>query len=83
MTGTGSAISSWCQQLQPLDRHALLFGRDGNCTRWRRWRSFSNVDYGQYGANCSGDQANPCGDPPGAAGTALSPPGGGRAARCA
>src|SRR5213078_211761 len=29
---------------------------------------------GQYGATSAGDQANPCGDPPAPAGTALSPP---------
>ncbi len=37
--------------------------------------SFNNVDYGQYGATYPGGKANPCGDPPGAVGTALTPPG--------
>ena len=40
-----------------------------------RHASFNNVDYGQYGANYAGGVANPCGDPPGGVGAALSPPG--------
>ena len=54
----------------------LPFGRDGCLyAGGGDGASFNNVDYGHYGANYAGDQANPCGDPPGAVGTALSPPG--------
>jgi glucose/arabinose dehydrogenase len=69
-------ISDWCQQFPSHSIGTLLFGRDGYLyVSGGDGASFNNVDYGQYGANYAGDQANPCGDPPGAAGTALSPPG--------
>jgi glucose/arabinose dehydrogenase/PKD repeat protein len=69
-------INDWCQQFPSHSLGTLLFGRDGNLyVTGGDGASFNNVDYGQYGANYAGDKANPCGDPPGAAGTALSPPG--------
>jgi glucose/arabinose dehydrogenase/PKD repeat protein len=76
MTGTEQVlINDWCQQFPSHSIGTLLFGRDGYLyVTGGDGASFNNVDYGQYGANYAGDQANPCGDPPGAVGTALSPP---------
>jgi glucose/arabinose dehydrogenase/PKD repeat protein len=77
MTGTEQMlVNDWCQQFPSHSIGTLLFGRDGYLYAGSGdGASFNNVDYGQYGATYAGDQANPCGDPPGAAGTALSPPG--------
>ena len=77
MTGSEQAlVSDWCQQFPSHSIGTLLFGRDGYLyVTGGDGASFNNVDYGQYGNNYAGDQANPCGDPPGAVGTALSPPG--------
>src|SRR3954447_26499682 len=77
MTGPEQVlINDWCQQFPSHSVGTLLFGRDGYLyVSGGDGASFNNVDYGQYGNNYAGDQANPCGDPPGAAGTALSPPG--------
>ena len=69
-------VSGWCQQFPSHSIGTLLFGRDGYLHAGAGdGASFNNVDYGQYGATYAGDQANPCGDPPGAVGAALSPPG--------
>ena len=78
MTGSEQVlINDWCQQFPSHSIGTLLFGRDGYLyASGGDGASFNNVDYGQYGATYAGDQANPCGDPPGAVGTALSPPGG-------
>ena len=68
-------INDWCQQFPSHSVGTLLFGRDGYLyVSGGDGASFNNVDYGQYGANYAGDRANPCGDPPGAVGTPLSPP---------
>jgi glucose/arabinose dehydrogenase len=77
MTGSEQVlVNDWCQQFPSHSIGTLLFGRDGYLYAGAGdGASFNNVDYGQYGATYAGDQANPCGDPPGAAGTALSPPG--------
>jgi glucose/arabinose dehydrogenase len=77
MTGSEQVlINDWCQQFPSHSIGTLLFGRDGYLyVTGGDGASFNNVDYGQYGATYAGDQANPCGDPPGAVGTALSPPG--------
>jgi glucose/arabinose dehydrogenase len=77
MTGTEQVlINDWCQQFPSHSIGTLLFGRDGYLyITGGDGASFNNVDYGQYGNTYAGDQANPCGDPPGAAGTALTPPG--------
>jgi glucose/arabinose dehydrogenase len=76
MTGSEQVlINDWCQQFPSHSIGTLLFGRDGYLyASGGDGASFNNVDYGQYGANYAGDRANPCGDPPGAVGTALSPP---------
>jgi glucose/arabinose dehydrogenase/PKD repeat protein len=77
MTGSEQVlINNWCQQFPSHSIGTLLFGRDGYLyVGGGDGASFNNVDYGQYGATYAGDQANPCGDPPGAVGTPLSPPG--------
>jgi glucose/arabinose dehydrogenase/PKD repeat protein len=77
MTGTEQVlINDWCQQFPSHSIGTLLFGRDGYLyVTGGDGASFNNVDYGQYGNTYVGDQANPCGDPPGAVGTPLSPPG--------
>ncbi|MEV6270862.1 PQQ-dependent sugar dehydrogenase [Kribbella sp. NPDC051936] len=77
MTGSEQVlINDWCQQYPSHSVGTLLFGRDGYLyVSGGDGASFNNVDYGQYGATYAGDRANPCGDPPGAVGTALTPPG--------
>jgi glucose/arabinose dehydrogenase len=76
MTGSEQVlVNDWCQQFPSHSIGTLLFGRDGYLyVGGGDGASFNNVDYGQYGANYAGDQANPCGDPPGVVGTALNPP---------
>ncbi|MGW6195321.1 PQQ-dependent sugar dehydrogenase [Kribbella sp. NPDC055110] len=76
MTGSEQVlINDWCQQFPSHSIGTLLFGRDGYLyVSGGDGASFNNVDYGQYGANYAGDQANPCGDPPGSVGTALTAP---------
>jgi glucose/arabinose dehydrogenase len=73
MTGSEQVlINNWCQQFPSHSIGTLLFGRDGDLyVGGGDGASFNNVDYGQYGATYAGDQANPCGDPPGAEGGAL------------
>ena len=68
-------VDDWCQQFPSHSMGTLLFGRDGYLyASGGDGASFVTVDYGQYGGTYAGDQANPCGDPPGPAGTALTPP---------
>jgi glucose/arabinose dehydrogenase len=76
MTGAEQVlVEDWCQQFPSHSIGTLLFGRDGKLyVGGGDGASFNNVDYGQYGATYAGDKANPCGDPPAPAGTALSPP---------
>ncbi len=76
MTGPEQVlINDWCQQFPSHSVGTLLFGRDGYLyVSGGDGASFNNVDYGQYGATYAGDQANPCGDPPGSVGTALTAP---------
>jgi glucose/arabinose dehydrogenase/PKD repeat protein len=76
MTGSEQVlINDWCQQFPSHSIGTLTFGSDGALyAGGGDGASFNNVDYGQYGATYSGDLANPCGDPPSPAGTALSPP---------
>jgi glucose/arabinose dehydrogenase len=76
MTGAEQVlINDWCQQFPSHSIGTLLFGRDGKLyVSGGEGASFNGVDYGQLGGTYAGDLANPCADPPGAAGTALSPP---------
>ncbi len=76
MTGPEQVlVNDWCQQFPSHSIGTLLFGRDGYLyVSGGDGASFNNVDYGQYGNTYAGDKANPCGDPPGAVGTPLSPP---------
>ncbi|WP_326919147.1 PQQ-dependent sugar dehydrogenase [Actinophytocola sp.] len=60
-------ITDWCQQYPSHSIGSVVFGPDGQLyVGGGDGASFNFADYGQVG--------NPCGDPPGAAGTNLSPP---------
>ena len=67
----------WCQQYPSHSVGHLAFGPDGNLyVTGGDGASFTNADWGQFGGSAgSPTPANPCGDPPGPVGTALSPPG--------
>ena len=75
-TNEQSLIQGWCQQFPSHSIGDLRFGTDGSLfVSGGDGASFSNADWGQYGGSSgSPTVANPCGDPPSAAGTALSPP---------
>src|SRR5258705_12537787 len=76
MTGAEQVlVEDWCQQFPSHSIGTLLFGRHGYLYAGAGdGASFNNVDYGQYGNTYAGDLANPCGDPPSPAGTALISP---------
>jgi glucose/arabinose dehydrogenase len=76
MTGPEQVlIEDWCQQYPSHSIGDLNFGPDGALyVTGGDGASFNAVDYGQYGSASSPNGPNPCGDPPSAAGTALSPP---------
>ena len=67
----------WCQQFPSHSIGHLAFGPDGSLyASGGDGASFGNTDWGQFGGGAnSPTPANPCGDPPGAVGTALTPPG--------
>ncbi len=68
-------VSGWCQQYPSHSIGTVRFGSDGYLYAGAGdGASFNNVDYGQYGNYYVGDLANPCGDPPSPAGTALTSP---------
>ena len=70
-------IQGWCQQFPSHSIGDLHFGADGALyVSGGEGASFGAVDYGQFGGTLSGTPtpANPCGDPPGAVGTALTAP---------
>ena len=68
-------VDGWCQQFPSHSIGTVLFGADGYLYAGAGdGASFNAVDYGQFGAANAGDSANPCGDPPGGVGTALTPP---------
>ena len=71
MTGPEQVlVEDWCQQFPSHSVGGLEFGRDGDLyASAGEGANFNVADYGQ-----AGSPANPCADPPGAAGTALSPP---------
>jgi glucose/arabinose dehydrogenase/PKD repeat protein len=77
MTGTEQVlINDWCQQFPSHSIGTVLFGNDGALyAAGGDGASFNAVDYGQFGNTYAADDANPCGDPPGAVGSPLSPPG--------
>jgi len=60
----------WCQQFSSHSIGDLQFGPEGALyVSGGEGASFENADFGQFGT-----PANPCGDPPSPAGTALEPP---------
>jgi glucose/arabinose dehydrogenase len=70
-------IQGWCQQFPSHSVGDLHFGADGALyVSGGEGASFTAADYGQFGGSLSGTPtpANPCGDPPGAVGTALTAP---------
>lgn len=71
MTGAEKVlVEDWCQQYPSHSIGSVEFGRDGALyASGGDGASFSFVDYGQKGS-----PLNPCGDPPGGAGAALTPP---------
>lgn len=65
-------LEDWCQQFSSHSIGGLQFGPEGALyASGGDGASFNNADYGQFGW----PQKNMCGDPPGAVGQALSPPG--------
>jgi glucose/arabinose dehydrogenase len=66
----------WCSQYPSHGLGSLAFGGDGALyLSAGDGADFNGVDYGQFGGGPgSPTVANPCGDPPGAAGTRLAPP---------
>ena len=63
-------IDDWCQQYPSHSIGTVEFGRDGALyVSGGDGASFTFTDYGQ-----DGSPVNPCGDPPGAPGTVLTPP---------
>jgi PKD repeat protein len=71
MTGSEDVlIEDWCQQYPSHSIGALDFGADGALyVSGGDGASFNFADHGQ-----DGNPLNPCGDPPGGVGQALSPP---------
>ncbi|MFB4319860.1 PQQ-dependent sugar dehydrogenase [Actinomadura sp. 21ATH] len=82
LTPTGSAVAEqvliedWCQQFPSHSVGTIAFGADGMLYAGAGdGASFNYADYGQDAFPESDTTPdNPCGDPPGAVGTALSPP---------
>jgi PKD repeat protein/glucose/arabinose dehydrogenase len=71
MTGSEQVlVEGWCQQFPSHSGGGIDFGADGAVyVSGGEGAAFNKTDYGQYG-----DPPNPCGDPPGGVGVALSPP---------
>ena len=71
MTGPEQVlINDWCQQYPSHSIGSLAFGTDGALyVTGGDGASFTFTDWGQ-----DGSPVNPCGDPPGGPGTALTPP---------
>jgi len=66
-TSEQTLINDWCQQFPSHSAGGLVFGPDGALyASGGDGASFNFTDYGQ--------ENNPCGDPPGAVGSDLSPP---------
>jgi glucose/arabinose dehydrogenase len=65
-------VEDWCQQFSSHSIGDIQFGPDGALyASGGDGADFNDPDYGQFGW----PQPNQCGDPPGAVGTPLSPPG--------
>jgi glucose/arabinose dehydrogenase len=63
-------VEDWCQQFPSHSVGSLAFGPDGSLyASGGEGANFNVVDYGQFGV-----PKNPCGDPPGDPGDALTPP---------
>ena len=79
-SSTTNLIEDWCQQFPSHSIGTVAFGPDGMLYLGAGdGASFNAGDYGQYGGTVMNGAspytpANPCGDPPGAAGTGLTPP---------
>ncbi|GAB3311224.1 PQQ-dependent sugar dehydrogenase [Geodermatophilus aquaeductus] len=74
LTGTATTkqdlVHDWCQQYPSHSIGDLVFGRDGALyASGGDGASFDFADYGQ-----DGNPVNPCGDPPGGVGGAMTPP---------
>lgn len=71
MTGTEQVLmQDWCQQFPSHSIGDLHFGADGALyASAGDGASFTSTDYGQFG-----NPSNPCGDPPGGVGGAMTPP---------
>ena len=71
-------IEDWCQQFPSHSMGDLRFGSEGALyVSGGDGASFNGVDYGQLGGTSGSPPptpVNPCGDPPGGIGVALSPP---------
>ena len=64
-------VSDWCMQYPSHTIGSLVFGADGSLyASGGEGADYNAADWGQNGV-----PPNPCGDPPGAAGTALTRPG--------
>jgi glucose/arabinose dehydrogenase len=85
MTASGNVMSGapttlvdgWCQQWPSHSMGDLSFGPDGKLyVSAGEGANFDNPDWGQYGGTLANTPTpvNPCGDPPGAPGTALTAP---------
>jgi glucose/arabinose dehydrogenase len=77
MTGNEKVlIEDWCQQYPSHAVGGLAFGPDGALyVSGGEGANFNAVDYGQSGGTSgSPTPKNPCGDPPGPAGTTLTSP---------
>jgi glucose/arabinose dehydrogenase len=71
MSAKTNLITDWCQQYPSHSVGDLAFGPDGALyVSGGDGASYTFADWGQAGT----PTANPCGDPPSPAGTALSPP---------
>jgi glucose/arabinose dehydrogenase len=71
MTGSEQVlVEGWCQQYPSHSLGSLAFGADGALyVSGGDGASYNFADYGQ-----DGNPVNPCGDPPGGVGAALTPP---------
>jgi glucose/arabinose dehydrogenase len=77
MTGTEQVlVNDWCQQYPSHSVGDLAFSADGKAlyVSGGDGASYNGVDYGQLGASRTPNNANPCGDPPGSAGSPLTLP---------